>query len=636
MITYRGNDMPVVFGRFNFFFSHNGRYGACLRMCDENLVLESWTLTSEQARGRIIPDVAVDRATHALPLNDGRILLFQRGGLPGSHRRELAVLQPTGNKFARHRLGELPARFGGYLLPSPKSTHLGFVVAADDHEQSTIWRLSVAPPGIEPVARVPGFLEGGVWLDDDAGALAINQASGNGWSGIAVDLTQGSWKRIWSMSDTSTDRILFYAPRSRVLIVSTTVTGEERIGWAVLGEQTVHFPETLHRAGHARQALAQDDRGERVLVHEAAGAISRLLVYTLADGHLATLAGPLGAISAPASWVGDLIRFQFSTPGQPPTLATLRLANRPRWSISDDPDPARPAQPQAELIELGGPAGRIEALAYGGPDWRGCEHLVVALHGGPLSAWRFEFEPLFQCLAAAGVAILAPNYRGSTGYGDEHLRAVVGNWGGPDLDDVCALGRSLQQERKSLQLSRPVLLGVSYGAFLALLAACHEPRLWSACVAIAPFLSGPNLHDSAGAAVRNRVQQLGGLRPVDDAIGPRDVLRDCDSLTAPLLLVHGTSDETIPVAQSRMLRRRLLELGRTEGDDFEYLEVDGDHAELVLGQRPALNQQVVRFCLARSGLDSIRRIGSNHGRGRPEPLPAFAGSGNTRLSNGRR
>jgi len=224
----------------------------------------------------------------------------------------------------------------------------------------------------------------------------------------------------------------------------------------------------------------------------------------------------------------------------------------------------------------------------------------VALHGGPLSSWRFEFAPLFQCLAQAGVAVVAPNYRGSTGYGDEHLRPVIDNWGGPDLEDVIHLGRSLDSERGHRQLPKPVVLGASYGAFLALLAASHEPEFWSACVALAPFLSGPSLHNCADIAVRNRIEQLGGLKRIDDAIGSRDVLRVCTSLSAPLLLIHGRRDETIPVEQSRLLRQRLSELGRTEGVDFEYLEVDSNHEEVAMVWPKVLRRKVVSFCLAQS------------------------------------
>ncbi|MGH8903339.1 MAG: alpha/beta hydrolase family protein [Egibacteraceae bacterium] len=622
MITVSSQAAPVISDRFNFAFSENGRYGVCLRTDGEDMALESWMLTSEEAARRTIPNLAVDRETYALPLDDGQILLFHRGGRSTSGRHELVLLQPGGSDFCLQGLGEVPALPGGYLLPSPdastasrpkspapaegpSSAPLGFAVALDDPEHSTIWRLSASSPWIEPIVRVPGSLSGGVWLDGDEGVVALNQTrDGCRSSGIAVDLPQRSWRRIWSVSDTSTDRIVLYSPRSKVLVVTTNASGEERLGWGLLGEPAVRFPEALHRPGYVRRALALDDRGERLLVHEVAGATSRLFIYTLADDRLRPLVGPPGTVSSPASWAGDLVRLRFSTPSQPPTLATARLGIQPCWSLSRDRELENHAVwADAELIELQGPAGPIEAIVYGGPDWRRRQHLVVALHGGPLASWRFEFDSLFQCLAAANVAVVAPNYRGSTGYGDEHLRAVVGNWGGPDLDDVLALGRSLENERGRLELPRPVVLGVSYGAFLALLAACNEPELWSACVALAPFLSGPRLYKGADAAVRNRVEQLGGLKQVDDAIWPRDVLQACASLSAPLLLIHGTDDATIPVGQSRMLRQRLLELGRIEGVDFEYLEVDSDHTGVILTRWKALRQRVVCFCLARSGLE---------------------------------
>jgi pimeloyl-ACP methyl ester carboxylesterase len=603
MIMTSSEAALVISSRFNFTFSPNGRYGVCLRTTDEDLALEHWTLASTQACAQTISDIVVDRETHALPLDDGRILLLQRDARSISERCTLTLLRPQADRLWRHQLGEIPALLGGYLLPSPGSAHLGFVITCDELEQSTIWRLSTSPPQISAIMRVPGVLSGGVWLDGNGDVLAANlTCRSSRSSGILVSCSQQSWRRIWSISETSDDRIVHYSPHSKVLVVTTNATGEERLGWGRLDEETVtvRFPEALHRPGYVRKALALDDRGKRLLVHEVAGSVSRLFVYTPSDNRLEPLIGPPGIIWPPASWAGDVIRLRFSDPSQPPTLATVQLGTKPRWSFSRDCElESQRVWAEAELIELQGPGGPIEAIVYGGPSWRQCRHLVMALHGGPLASWRFEFDPLFQCLAAAGIAVMAPNYRGSTGYGDEHLRAVLRNWGGPDLDDVLALGRSLEDERRRLQLPQPVVLGVSYGAFLALLAACNAPQLWSACVALAPFLSGPSLHKSAGVAVRSRIEQLGGLKRIDDVSGPPDVLQACESLSVPLLLIHGTSDDTIPVEQSRMLRRRLVELGRTEGFDFEYLEIDSDHTGVAVAWPKLLRQRVVHFCLTR-------------------------------------
>lgn len=607
MITVYPESGVLHSARFNLAFSVNGRWAVCLRSNDEDLALEHWKLTTKSAWCRAVSDAVVDRGTHLLPLDDGQILLLrsENGGTSGS--QVLTLRQPEGTRSIEQHMGSI-STLNGYLLPGAGRNPLALIVARDDPARSTIWRVLDSPPHIESIMRIPGSLSGGVWIDRDRGILAVNQSCDNyRSSGIVIDLAQRTWRRIWSVSDASIDRIVLASPRSHLLILATNSTGVERLGWGILGESAVHFPEALHRPGYVRQALALDELGQRLLIIEATGAVSRPLIYHPADDRLTPIAAPPGTITAPASWVGDLIRFRFSAPHQPPTLATVRLetdqtATLAHWAVSQDkPQASRSALVPADLVDLPGPAGPIESIIYGGSGWRSCQHLILALHGGPLSAWRFEFDPLLQCLAQAGVAVVGPNYRGSTGYGDEHLRAVVDNWGGPDLADVLHLGQRLARERELRQLPKPLVLGASYGAFLALLAACHKPKLWSACVALAPFLSGRRLHSRAGPAARNRIERLGGLSLIDDTIGPRDVLRVCPSLSVPLLLIHGKNDQTIPVEQSRRLRERLYELGRVEGVDFEYLEVDSNHEEVAMASPVNLCQKILSFCLARQG-----------------------------------
>lgn len=604
----------VVCDRSDFAFSLNGRYAVCRRTDNDGEAFEHWTLAPRTTRRRTLSSVPAGRFARALPLDDGRILVLRRGHGNESHRWALALLPPTSAGLGVQQLGSITALLNSYLLPSPTSETLAWVVTAD-LEHSTIWRVPASLGPIQTVMRVPGMIAGGVWLDAEARTLGMNQTvEGAPSNGIAVDLARRSWTRIWSLSQTSSEQIVLASPRSKLVILSTTLSGRQRLGWARLGDPRANFPDHLHSPRFQRDALALDAAGERLLVHEVTGAISRLLIYTPAQDHLEKLPGPRCRISAPAWWGRDFLRARFSAPGYPPTLATVRLGPPAEWSVHGGSE-NHPVRPAADLVTLQGPAGPIEAIVYGGPQWQQREHLVVALHGGPMSSWRFEFQPLFHHLSAAGVAILAPNYRGSTGYGAEHLQPMIGNWGGPDLDDVLDIGRTLHAVRAA-HLPRPIVLGASYGAFLALLAACHEPDLWSACVALAPFLSAQRFHQDANIAVRRRIEYLGGLRTTPEMSGSRDVLAACPALSVPLLLLHGNADETVPVEQSRRLRRRLRELGKAEGMDFEYIEVDTDHYGLVCSQRAALNQRVVRFCLTqweRKPLPSPLGSGTNAG-----------------------
>lgn len=236
--------------RSDFAFSDNGHFGVSLRARNDHWELESWTLRSEEPGWRTVPDVAIDRGTNALPLDDGRILLFQRYSRSTTRHCELALLHPRRSDFSMQRLGEVVAPLGGYLLPNASSAECGFVVTLDDPEHSTIWRVACSPTRIEPILVVPGLLNGGVWLDRDAGVLALNQTTAtHRSSGIVADLAQGSWRRVWSVSDTSNERIVLSHPASRLLIVTSNATGEERLGWWRSGDATVSSPEILHRLG---------------------------------------------------------------------------------------------------------------------------------------------------------------------------------------------------------------------------------------------------------------------------------------------------------------------------------------------------------------------------------------------------
>src|SRR6185295_11793705 len=63
---------------------------------------------------------------------------------------------------------------------------------------------------------------------------------------------------------------------------------------------------------------------------------------------------------------------------------------------------------------------------------------VILVHGGPTGRWSDSFEPWGQLLVARGYAVLYPNVRGSTGYGERFVEMNRGDWGGGDFKDVMA------------------------------------------------------------------------------------------------------------------------------------------------------------------------------------------------------
>lgn len=596
---------PPVLARVSFSFASAGTTATCLA-ADEygSWHVETWSFDGPSPRWWPLPLAqAVTPRDQLVPLNDGRILLCRNRS--ASH--EISLIALHGGTVCERILEVIKGR-GLRLLPDPGTRFLAVAIATDERGCSSIWRVSARAPHLEHVGDLSGLLLGGVWLDRTGTLLAVDRAQNEGAAkAVAVDLRDGSWTPLLNISPTSNDRLLAYHPGSGLLLASTDAPGEDRLGWGRLdGSEPVSFPDTLHQPAQAAQPLGFDPDGHRVLVHFDEGVRSRLAVYTPASDHLAPISIPPGRVRSMATWTDGLVRFPFSTPTQPTSLATTGTESTASWSLTPDMPIGR-RWAEAHIECLPGAQGPIEVIVYGGTSWRTSKHLVVALHGGPMSAWRFEFEPLFQTLATAGIAIVAPNQRGSSGYGTEHTLAIRGAWGGPDLDDVRCIARALVTERRAIGAGGLAVFGVSYGAFLALLAASCEPDLWSHCVALAPFLSGPRLHREASSRVRMLLEQLGGCQNLRDDLGPRDVLRLCHGIRARLLVAHGDQDNVIPVAQSRALRRRLLELGRHEGMDFEYLEIPGGRHELLaVGGRKTLDQQIVRFLLAENPTQDLR------------------------------
>jgi dipeptidyl aminopeptidase/acylaminoacyl peptidase len=390
---------------------------------------------------------------------------------------------------------------------------------------------------------------------------------------VIIDLYDQKIETVFNIGPNTTDRVELYSPRASLLVVSTDAGGKERIGFARLrARESFWFPQETSSSTGIR-ALALDSSGKRLLLHEQRGVLSGLAVYDIANKCRKELKTDPGCIRGGATWNSGGWSVPWSSPMIPHSV--LRLDNDERSPESN----RKLSHESARIVTVRGAAGFLEGIAYGGRDWWLSRRLIVALHGGPVDAWRYEYDPLLQALASQGIAVLALNPRGSAGYGCDHVKAIHGAWGGPDLDDVATVIRELSRSRG--WFGGLAILGFSYGAYLALLAACVIPRYLKACVAIAPFLSAQRLYEQGNTATRQHIDRLQGRRDINDCLGSRDVLRLAGRLEARCLLIHGSNDDVIPVEQSRAFCQHLTALGRRPGRDFQYLEVKAGAHDLL-------------------------------------------------------
>jgi dipeptidyl aminopeptidase/acylaminoacyl peptidase len=179
--------------------------------------------------------------------------------------------------------------------------------------------------------------------------------------------------------------------------------------------------------------------------------------------------------------------------------------------------------------------------------------LVLAIHGGPHSAYGTDFNFQFQWMAANGLAVLYTNPRGSTEYGEKHLWATWGGWGGLDYEDVMA-GVDHVVARYTVDAKRMGVSGYSYGGFLTNWVITQTPRFAAAVVGagISNWISDYGTADIP----RTKESEFYGApweaRGAETLLKWSPVMRAA-SVRTPTLFVHGESDLRVPIEQGEQM-----------------------------------------------------------------------------------
>jgi len=577
--------------RISFRFSARATHGACLVSDGRNgFFVEAWSFLEQRATSRSLPTARGETIrTQPVPAEDGRVVLVRNG--TGTH--EVAVLGARGPHTVEQAVATLACQ-GLRAFPSLDPATLAWLVAFHRAGRSVLHRIDSRDLRLEPVLELSGQIRDEGCLTEDGHQLAANQIADGGRRLVALDLRD---RTVTPLADVDGPAVLLTSPRSGRMLVAAHTSEGPRLGWRSAGEAETRFPPGLNGITGTVLPLTLDPAGSRLALRVTDGARSRLLVHEADSDATIEVPVPPGVIGA-AGWSASGLRFLFSGPTHPAVVATISQPPTSGWTFEGGPTALGTRWHDARLERFDGPAGPIETVVYG-PDWRRSRHLLIALHGGPEAAWELSFDPAFQRLADQGITIVAPNQRGSTGYGAAYRDALKGAWGGPDLADIRYLLGTLVRKRRVLGCLRPMLFGVSYGAFLALLAAAAEPAAWSRCVVMAPFLAGSRLYEDAAPAVRSLLDRLGGCVELDDELGPRNLLHLCPRIRTPLLIIHGERDDVIPVTHSRLLVERLRATGHRTPEDFSYREIPhGGHNPLDEAGGHALLDEVVDFLLA--------------------------------------
>lgn len=254
------------------------------------------------------------------------------------------------------------------------------------------------------------------------------------------------------------------------------------------------------------------------------------------------------------AWSPDSTRIAFglSTPSRAGRILVAGLDGTIR-TYDAEPGAEVPSLPEPEIIRYTTFDGRQVPAYWFRPEGDGPFPVVIDVHGGPESQRRLNFQPVVQLWLSLGVAVLATNVRGSTGYGKEycHLDDVELR-----LDSVKDLAEAVSwlRAREDVDSDRIVVMGGSYGGFMTLAAVTFYPDLWRAAVDIVGIANFVSFLERTGPwRVKHRSYEYGNLEEHRDFLVQVSPLTHVDRIVTPLFVIHGRNDPRVPLYEAEQI-----------------------------------------------------------------------------------
>ena len=355
-----------------------------------------------------------------------------------------------------------------------------------------------------------------------------------------------------------------FAPDGKKVYALTDL-GREFTAPAVIGLEGGK-PDFMFDAKWDVEELALSDDGKRIAFTTNIDGVSGLTVWE-PPGPQDTVKTPAGAIAG-LKWShdGGSLAFSFSGANH----------NQDIW-LHDlrDGSTRRVTRSSAAGLDLGRspPPGLFRYPSFDGlsvpcflyaPDQSGsAPPAVVYIHGGPESQFRPGFNPIVRFFTSMGLSVVAPNVRGSSGYGRTYTHLDDVRLRMDSVADIESLVIHLEKEGK-IDPKKVGVMGGSYGGFMVLACMYRYPKLWAVGVDIVGISNFVTFLKHTGPW-RRKLRAVEYGDPVKDGkflerISP---LNNASKIRAPLFMIHGTNDPRVPFKETRQIEKELKKLKRT-------------------------------------------------------------------------
>lgn len=188
--------------------------------------------------------------------------------------------------------------------------------------------------------------------------------------------------------------------------------------------------------------------------------------------------------------------------------------------------------------------------------------LILSIHGGPAGQYGFDWFHEFQVYAAKGYAVLFTNPRGSTGYGQNFERGIIGEWGGKDYLDVMNGVDAALKLYPWIDKERMGVTGGSYGGYMTNWIIAHTNRFKAAVTlrSVVNFISDEGTRDGAYG---HTPDFEGDMFEKFELYWDRSPLKYAKNVKTPTLILHSDNDFRVPLEQGEQWFRALKHFGVT-------------------------------------------------------------------------
>lgn len=250
-----------------------------------------------------------------------------------------------------------------------------------------------------------------------------------------------------------------------------------------------------------------------------------------------------------------------------------------QWTdfLSDEelPDPEIIHYPTFDIDSLTGKRRSITAYYHKPPSkFKKPYPVIIDIHGGPMLQTTIERAPQWHPLLKDGIAFLAPNVRGSTGYGSNFTDLDNGLKREDAVKDIGALLDWIKAH-PDLDENRVIVYGASYGGYMALASAVHySDRLLGAIdfFGIANFISERQTAKEVNKEADNLEYGDIEVPEIKEYLEKISPVKNIDKIQIPILIYQGENDARVNVNESR----QMVEALKREGKQVWYVEASNE------------------------------------------------------------